>query len=534
VTNDDARGSGIRDPGIAAFAIAIICAAAIVPYLSTVDDYFVRDDFGVVQLLAQKPWSYFPRWFYTSWMDQIWGFTPDEVRPFPAVSYQLTALGGAASPVLHHLFNIAVHAVNGLLVFWIARSAASLRAPMAAFAAVVFVVLPVHTESVAWITGRVDSLPALFYLASFLAYARWRGSGSARSSLYVASLALFFAALFTKQNTITMVGTIGAYDVLVRRIPLRPPGAFIKPYVPFVAMTLGYLWLRYELFGQMAREGSLGAGALTNFAALVQHHLKHVVLGSPGASTMALWSFLVGVMLIVSFAKGRGRELIYFGPVWWIIGVAPTGVAGYSSPRHVYLAAVGWAITLAAVLDGFISAHPRVRRRIGLAMGGLVLVAYVMQLHGSVREWNTIAAVSRKAVIDAREAALAAPPGTLVVLGAPARSWEWALPFAVAPPFSSPDIVGRVAVISPRALSCCAPQWADDTRDALRRWSSGASRDSVIALRWNERTGELYRATTADKPELPVLFRSLLDIPRAEDIDTNIRRMVAELTKAVE
>ena len=38
----------------------IVGLAAVLPYLITVNDYFVRDDFGVVQLLAQKPFSYFP------------------------------------------------------------------------------------------------------------------------------------------------------------------------------------------------------------------------------------------------------------------------------------------------------------------------------------------------------------------------------------------------------------------------------------------------------------------------------------------
>ena len=53
-------------------------------------------------------------------MDEIWGYVPDEVRPFPALSYQLTALGGPVSPTLHHVLNILIHAANGLLVMAIA------------------------------------------------------------------------------------------------------------------------------------------------------------------------------------------------------------------------------------------------------------------------------------------------------------------------------------------------------------------------------------------------------------------------------
>ena len=198
----------------------IVGLAAIVPYLPTINDYFVRDDFGVVQLLAQKPFSYFPRWFASSWMDDIWGYLPDEVRPFPALSYQLTALGGPVSPFLHHALNILIHAANGLLVMAIALRAAGLGVPAAMTAALVFVLLPVHAESVAWITGRVDSMPAFFYLASFLAYVRYRQES--RPALYGWAIVLFFVALFTKQNTITMVATLAGYDVIVGRRRILP------------------------------------------------------------------------------------------------------------------------------------------------------------------------------------------------------------------------------------------------------------------------------------------------------------------------
>ena len=512
-------------------AAAIVALAAIVPYLPSLDDYFVRDDFGVVELLSQKPAWYFPRWFYTSWMDFIWGFTPDEIRPFPALSYQLTALGGPAWPVLHHALNILLHAGNALLVLAIARSAATLGWPAATFAALVFVLLPVHTESVAWITGRVDSMPAFFYLAAFLAYVRWRDAGSAGWRWYGAALALFFVALFTKQNTITMVATLAAYDLVVKRTSLRRSLDLALSYAPFVAMTVGYLWLRYALFGQVAREGSLSADALANFAGLVERHLIHVVTGRFHGSPILLFAILAMLGAGAAVTRHKLRELAYFGPIWWLIGVAPVAVAGYSSPRHVYLAAVGWAIVLAIQFDSLFAANaaPR-RRRIAVGAAGVIIIFYVVLLQRSMRDWHAMAAVSQKAVDDAHAAAIAAPQGSLVVLGAPVRSWAWAVPFSVRPPFAPTDVTSRVIVVTPRALTCCTPQWLDDTRDALKRWSAGPRADSVIALRWDERTGALYRASSDDMPQLAVLIRALLDIGQPDELDANLRRILAELT----
>ena len=69
-----------------------------------------------------------------------------------------------------------------------------------------------------------------------------------------------------------------------------------------------------------------------------------------------------------------------------------------------------------------------------------------------------MAAVSHQVVRDVRGAALTAPEGSLIIIGAPGRSWEWALPFAVRPPFQRTDLHAAF-IISPRALSCCTAPW---------------------------------------------------------------------------
>ena len=534
MTQADGRQIGRRRAALAALAV---CASAIVPYLTTLDDYFVRDDFGVVQLLAQKPASYFPRWFYTSWMDHIWGYTPDEIRPFPALSYQLTARGGASSPLLHHALNIALHAANGLLVLAIAIAAASLTLRAAVFAGVLFVLLPVHTESVAWITGRVDSMPALFYLASFLAYVRWRDGGPARARWYVVSVVVFFVALFTKQNAITMVGTLAAYDVVVRRTRVLPITSFVWPYLPFALLTAGYLYLRYRLFGEVAREGTLNAQGLWDFVALFNRHLAHVVIGEHTASRAAAWLVAAGVLLVaVWLARQSSRAgmaiatLVYFGPVWWLIGVAPVMVAGYASPRHVYLAAVAWAIVVAIAFD-HLSRRTRPRwRRFAAAAAIATMALYVVPLQRSLSEWTMMAAVSHKAVRDLRDTALSAPERTLVIAGAPTRSWDWALPFAARPPFTRTNLYRRVFIISPRSLSCCTAPWFGETRTAIREWSQSGGRDSVVVLRWDADSGALTEARSASMPQLTSLVRALADIDTPEDLDRNLLRMIDVFT----
>ena len=105
-----------------------------------------------------------------------------------------------------------------------------------------------------------------------------------------------------------------------------------------------------------------------------------------------------------------------------------------------------------------------------------------------------MAAVSHKVTRDMRDAALSSPPGSLVIIGAPRRSWEWALPFAARPPYQRTDLYDRVFIVSPRALSCCTAPWFEETRRAITAWSAGAGRDSAIALRWDPDSGALFQA----------------------------------------
>ena len=519
------------------FAALFVCLGAVVPYASTIDNYFVRDDFGVVELLASKPATYFPRWFVSSWMDEIWGHVPDEVRPFPAVSYQLTALGGAASPFLHHALNIALHAANGLVVLAIALTVARLSLPAATLAAGVFVLLPVHGESVAWITGRVDSMPALFYMAAFWAFARWRDGGSRSAPLYALSLAMLFVALFTKQTTITMVGTLAAWDLLIVgwRRPFWP---WVRAYVPFVLMTAGYLALRFLLFGQIVRESQLNAEGLGFFFRLFHHHLAHVVIGRVTAGTAA-WATVVGIALCAAWLlRSRPPEerrrvaalLLFFGPVWWVIGVAPTAVAGYESPRHVYLAAAGWAMVLGIVADmAWVGARGLPARRVVAAAALAVCAFYAVGLQRVVSEWNRMAAVSHQAVLDVRAEALASPPGTLIIVGAPTRSWEWSVPFSVRPPYTRVDLTTRAFIITPWLLHCCRGQWFDDTRRILHDWDARHARAPIVILRWNQDTGALSRTTDREYPALRTLTEVLLELKSREALDSNILRLVEQL-----
>ena len=518
-----------------------VAAVACVPYVRTIRDYFVQDDFGVVQLLARKEWSTFPRWFTMPWMEDIWGYTPDEIRPFPALSYQITALWGAGAPEGHHLLNIALHAANALLVMAMARRVAGLGLAGAALSGAAFALLPVAAESVAWITGRVDTMPALFYFASFLAYVHWRQTpGAARQ--YVWSLVWFFLALFSKQNTITMVATLAAYDAVVARRPVRPTWAWLRPYVPFILMTAAFLALRFAVLGEVLRESQLSARRLDGFGGIILRHVQRIVFGDAGRiaapAAILAGAFSAAVIAAVAAAprevrSGLVRGLVYFGPVWLAIGLAPALAAGYESPRHAYLAAAGWAIVIGigyermAGLRVARSGTPAPARRAAAAAMLVVLGAYAWQLHGVVTDWRTRAAVSEAAARALEREVASAASGTLVIVGAPVSSWEWAAPFVARPPYASADLTSRARIVTPRLLDCCrGAHWENRTRGMLDDWTRGGS--PVVALHIGP-DGEVRRLDGADDPDLAALVLVLPEIPSADRLDGALLDLLRKL-----
>ncbi len=538
-----------------AIAAAAIIVAACALYAPAIDDYFVQDDFGVVSLFSQRSLGYFGRWFVTPWTEDIWGYVPDELRPFPAASYVITSWFGAARPESHHILNIALHAFNGLLVLWIAESAAGLSLLAAAAAGLIFVVLPIQAESVAWITGRVDSLPTLFYFASFLLYVRSvrlkpdPASTSDPTNVrrgrlqpaYLWSVILFFVALFSKQNTITMAPALVLFDSTVRRRRIEMTWAWLRPYLPYAVLTVGFLALRYVVFHEVARESLLSAQRVHDFLSDSSRHLVRLVFGGPGVRHW-LWRDTLLVALsavLVGFAGWRlprsaageiWRAAIYFAVIWIALGIMPILMSGYYSPRHTYLASLGWAVTIAIGLEILWRGQPaRVLRPLALALGGAVVVAYATQLSGVVRDWSRYAAVSRAAVEQIEREAEANPEGTLVILGVPGSSWAFAIPHAIRPPFTSSDVEHRLFVISDSADHCCdAPQWDRYTREALHRWKSDANRPAVVALYWDARSGRMSRVSDHDDPQLRTLASLLIETRDRASLDSQIQGLLRD------
>jgi tetratricopeptide (TPR) repeat protein len=144
-------------------------------------------------------------------------------RPVATLSYlaNYAVLGNGDSPAGYHAVNLAIHAINIALVYWLGWLMMAEFWPAFAMAAL-WAVHPVLTESVTNVVGRADLLAALGVLAGVLFYARSVADGR-RAVLWQLALLLASAtAIFSKESGIAVIAAVFLYDIAwCRNAPLR-------------------------------------------------------------------------------------------------------------------------------------------------------------------------------------------------------------------------------------------------------------------------------------------------------------------------
>ena len=83
------------------------------------------------------------------------------------IEYSLWQLNASG----YHLTNIILHILVALSVFWLVNILFD-NQRLALFTGLLFVAHPIHTGAVAYISGRADSLAALFMLLCFVFYSK--------------------------------------------------------------------------------------------------------------------------------------------------------------------------------------------------------------------------------------------------------------------------------------------------------------------------------------------------------------------------
>ena len=108
-------------------------------------------------------------------------------HPVTWLSHALDCQLFGLNPTGHHLMNVAIHALNVVLLFLLLWRVTGAMWPSLLVAAL-FAVHPLNVESVAWVAERKNVLSTQFFLLTLGAYSWYARHPTSRRYLAVASL----------------------------------------------------------------------------------------------------------------------------------------------------------------------------------------------------------------------------------------------------------------------------------------------------------------------------------------------------------
>jgi len=225
-----------------------------------------RQDWLLALLLAIVTMlAYLPAWNGTPIWDDDAHLTKPELRSLEGLGRIWTQPGATQQyyPLVHtlfwvehqlwgdwpagyHLLNILLHCASALLLVRILRW---LEIPGAWLAAAIFLLHPIQTESVAWISELKNMLSGVFFFGAMLVYLKFDRSRNLTS--YAAALALFLLGLMSK----TVIATLPAAILIIfwwkrGKLSWRRD---LLPLIPFfllgTAAGLFTAWVERSLIG---------------------------------------------------------------------------------------------------------------------------------------------------------------------------------------------------------------------------------------------------------------------------------------------
>lgn len=152
-----------------------------------------------------------------------------------------------------HRTNLVLHAAASVVLVW-ALLALGAAPGVAWITAVFFAAHPVHAESVAFVSGRVDVLAGLGVFAA-LALLRWRGRGA----LPAFALAALFAYL-SKEAAIVLPLLVGVAWMGRDRTAARDSDRWTMRWITLGVVSLVALLLRYAALGKWLPTSAVESG----------------------------------------------------------------------------------------------------------------------------------------------------------------------------------------------------------------------------------------------------------------------------------
>jgi hypothetical protein len=442
----DVREEG-REVGLLAglassrWTLVVILFLALAVYASSLDDWFVADDFW---FLRSAQAISFVEYSVDSMDFRETGALPefDRYRPlYPLTWHAQYALFGLNAWGYHAVL-LALHLGCIVLVWLIAHRLTKLTWA-SNLAALVFAIHPAYAMTVSWISGGNRLLATFPYLLCLLLFMKHMDGAGKRGACLAGSFLAFVVAVLLHHSALTMAAVLPAYAFLVAGTPreaLRARSWFrFIPFAVFGVVLVGiHMWVRehldlnqafrFDWHQYMNYARFLGKSLFPAFVAPLP---GASLLGEPWDGVLRVLEGLASVaMIVVTFVLVSQRRLGYLGAFvvcWFYVALLPdsTSVLG-AHGRLLYMPGAALAILLVVFLLWAREALPPsavswTARGAPLLIIAVLLAASLL-ISRDIRDRGEVAAENQDFVHQLRGAVPSLEEdGVLYVVGAPAN-----------------------------------------------------------------------------------------------------------------
>lgn len=342
------------------YAIFVIVAGSILVYATGMRGPFLVDDLPcIVNNPTIQSIGLALRTFGQPEAISDGSFTHFNYRPLMPVIYSFVYSMAGLNTWAYHLLNILLHALNGVLVYFLILRLT--RHNVASFAAAAWWALhPVHVEAVQNASGTDDLLNATFTIGAILLLLKNR---------LALSLFVFALALLTKEAAVVGPGSV--FLVMYWKIEGSAKEKFRKAILtalPFAVLSISYVAIRY--FYQGLGHGNAPVQNLTESLIILPKifltYLRIMVLGIglrinyfiPVVTQVSV-SVIIGYLAIagfwfVAFLSLKKYPLLFLGIVWFFVAFFPVSnlipIRALVGERFMYMPFVGVALIIAVLI----------------------------------------------------------------------------------------------------------------------------------------------------------------------------------------
>jgi len=338
------------------FPLALIVILGFVVYANSLGGRFVWDDHILIKdNVYIKSFSNIGN-IFTEDFGQGSGVRYHFYRPLQVFSYLLEYHLWGLNPAGYHFTNVVLHILVGLCIFWFVILLFG-DYVLALLASILFVIHPIHTETVSYISDRGDLLSALFILMSFIFYVKYIDKSN--KFYYIVMTLSYVVAILSKENGLVLPLALLTYHFYFhKKIKL-------SALTPFVLVV--FLYIMGRLFFVQSSVDKISVISsfyqrLPGFFVATINYIRllflpiglHIEYGDPLFTWFdykVMVGIIVSVSLIIYAVRKRLKDaLLSFSIIWFFIFLLPfTNIYPlpfYMSEHYLYLPSVGFFLIL--------------------------------------------------------------------------------------------------------------------------------------------------------------------------------------------